>query len=47
MHGARGGAPKGEANGNYKDGQCTAEILEAARLVRALLCRAKEATKVV
>jgi hypothetical protein len=36
MHGARGGAPKGKANGNYKTGQYTAELLNAVRLVRAL-----------
>ena len=43
MHGARGGAPKGEANGNYKTGEHTAELREARRLVRAILRRAKEA----
>src|SRR5215207_7935663 len=26
MHGARGGAPKGKANGNYKTGEHTAEL---------------------
>jgi hypothetical protein len=43
MHGAGGGAPKGEANGNYKTGEHTAEVREARRLVQALLRRAKEA----
>src|SRR5215207_4975028 len=43
MHGARGGAPKAEANGNYKTGEHTAEVREARRLVRAILRRAKEA----
>src|SRR5215207_1047530 len=32
MHGARGGAPKGEANGNYKTGEHTAELREARGL---------------
>src|SRR5215204_2594496 len=36
MHGARGGAPKGKANGNYKTGEHTAELREARRLVRAI-----------
>jgi hypothetical protein len=45
MHGARGGAPKGEANGNYKTGEHTAEVREARRLVRAILRRAKEAMR--
>src|SRR5215208_1311785 len=45
MHGARGGAPKAEANGNYKTGEHTAEVREARRLVRAILRRAKEARR--
>ena len=28
MHGARGGAPEGKANGNYKTGEHTAEVRE-------------------
>src|SRR5215208_475819 len=47
MHGARGGAPKGEANGNYKTGEHTAELREARRLVRAILRRAKETEAIV
>jgi hypothetical protein len=47
MHGAGGGAPKGEANGNYKTGEHTAEVREARRLVQALLRRAKEAEAAV
>ena len=47
MHGARGGAPKGEANGNYKTGEHTAELSEARTLVRAILRRAKEAEAIV
>src|SRR5829696_8666309 len=30
MHGAGGGAPKGEANGNYKTGEHTAELREGS-----------------
>jgi hypothetical protein len=34
MHGARGGAPTGEHNGNYRHGQRTAEaIAERRRLM--------------
>jgi hypothetical protein len=47
MHGARGGAPKGEANGNYKTGEHTAELGEARTLIRAILRRAKEAEAIV
>jgi hypothetical protein len=36
MHGGRGGAPKGKANGNYKTGRFTAEVVKASRYVRAL-----------
>ena len=42
MLGARGGAPKGKANGNYKTGEHTVELREAKRLVRAILRLAKE-----
>src|SRR5215207_9620905 len=47
MHGARGGAPKAEANGNYKTGEHTAEVREARRLVRAILCRVKVLNQVL
>jgi len=46
-NGARGGAPKGKANGNYKTGEHTAELREARKLVRAILRRAKEAEVIV
>jgi hypothetical protein len=36
MHGAGGGAPKGKANGRYRTGLHTAELLQARRIVRAL-----------
>ena len=41
MHGARGGAPSGKANGNYRHGACTKETLAALASVRILgrLCR--------
>jgi hypothetical protein len=37
MHGARGGAPKGSRNGNYKHGARTKEAINAGREVNALL----------
>jgi hypothetical protein len=37
FHGARGGAPKGKANGAYKHGLCTAEAVEERRCMRELL----------
>ncbi len=36
MHGARGGAPEGELNGNYRHGARTKEAIELGRLIRAL-----------
>jgi hypothetical protein len=36
MHGARGGAPKGKANGNYRTGRFTGEVIQASRYVQAL-----------
>ena len=37
MHGARGGAPEGKRNGNFKHGGRTKEVIEAARYTRELL----------
>jgi hypothetical protein len=36
MHGARGGAPEGRANGNFRHGRRTKEITEASRFITAL-----------
>jgi hypothetical protein len=36
MHGAKGGAPNGERNGNYRDGTRTKEAIQAVRLVNLL-----------
>ena len=36
MHGARGGAPKGERNGRYRTGLFTTEMKELRRLIHAL-----------
>ena len=36
MHGARGGAPEGERNGNYRHGARTKEAIELGALIRAL-----------
>jgi len=37
MHGARGGAPKGERNGAYRHGVYTQEALAASQYVRAMV----------
>ena len=37
MHGARGGAPHGNRNGNYKHGGRTKKVIKAGREVNALL----------
>jgi hypothetical protein len=41
MHGARGGAPKGRGNGNYRHGARTRDTMAATKAVRALarLCQ--------
>jgi hypothetical protein len=36
MHGARGGAPAGNRNGNYRHGARTRETLETARLIKTI-----------
>ena len=36
MHRARGGAPTGERNGNYRHGACTKEAINAIRYINAL-----------
>ena len=36
MHGARGGAPRGKAHGQYRHGGRSIEVMTAARLVNAL-----------
>jgi hypothetical protein len=42
MHGARGGAPKGKRNGNYKHGGRTEVTIRAVRYVNALARLAKQ-----
>jgi hypothetical protein len=36
MHGARGGAPEGKRNGNYKHGARSKEITELRKLLKSL-----------
>lgn len=36
MHGARGGAPEGERNGNYRHGARTKEMIEVWKLIKSL-----------
>ncbi|MCP4183583.1 MAG: hypothetical protein GY761_09735 [Hyphomicrobiales bacterium] len=40
MHGARGGAPTGMLNGNYKDGTRTKEAISVKRNCNALIAEA-------
>jgi hypothetical protein len=47
FHGARGGAPKGKANGAYKHGLFTAEALKERRLLASLLMASKETVDTV
>ncbi len=43
VHGARGGAPEGKANGAYKHGLYTKEAAQEARLLRVFLRQSREA----
>jgi len=43
FHGARGGAPEGEANGAYKNGLHTKEAREERRLLSDLLRQSRRA----
>jgi hypothetical protein len=36
LHGARGGAPAGNRNGNYRHGARTRETIETARLIKKI-----------
>ena len=42
FHGARGGAPKGKANGAYKHGLFTAEAIEERRALHRLMREARQ-----
>lgn len=46
MHGAGGGAPKGNRNG-FKHGLYTAEAIETRRLVAELTRQARETVKMI
>jgi hypothetical protein len=39
MHGARGGAPKGKRNGNYRHGGRTMKMIEVWKLIKSLRLR--------
>ena len=43
FHGARGGAPKGKANGAYRHGLYTKEAIAERRLLSELLRQARQA----
>lgn len=45
MHGAKGGAPCGELNGNYRHGESTNAATENMRSVRRLIANANELLK--
>jgi hypothetical protein len=36
MHGARGGAPEGKRNGNYRHGARSKEMIELWKLIKSL-----------
>ena len=42
MHGARGGAPPGKRNGNYRHGGRTKEAIADARYIRELIRMARD-----
>ena len=45
MHGARGGAPSGAANGNYRHGASTQAAKDEIALARQILAEASKAMK--
>jgi hypothetical protein len=45
MHGARGGAPKGRRNGNYRHGGRTAETVATQRAISQLLRQSRSTLK--
>jgi hypothetical protein len=47
MHGARGGAPKGTAHGQFRHGHFTCEAISGRRMVSALLASAREAIDLI
>lgn len=42
-HGARGGAPKGKTNGNWKHGECTNAALAERRFLTVLISQCRKA----
>ena len=38
MHGARGGAPEGKRNGNYRHGARSKEVIALRKFIRSLNC---------
>ncbi len=42
FHGARGGGPKGKANGAYKHGAYTAEMIEERRMFSEIVRESRE-----
>jgi hypothetical protein len=47
MHGVKGGAPKGERNGNYRTGYYTGEAKAERRSVGELLREAREICRAI
>jgi hypothetical protein len=47
MHGARGGAPTGKQNGNYRHGKRTKEAIQAVRYISLLSRLARKSWDVV
>lgn len=47
MHGARGGAPKGAAHGQFRHGNFTCEAIKGRRMVSSLLASAREGIDLV
>jgi hypothetical protein len=47
MHGGKGGAPRGERNGQYRHGRCTIEAMEMKREARAAARQVRELIKML
>lgn len=47
LHGGKGGAPCGEANGNYRHGRTTAEAIERRRKCRAAIQEVRRLIRII
>jgi hypothetical protein len=47
MHGGKGGAPRGERNGQYRHGRCTIDAMKMKRKARGAARQVRELIKML